>query len=213
MRQIDARFRISGPAGGFPAGRLCQGADPFRFIFSTGRQMFLSTLLDAQADNKQLIFDCSGSQETNRRVLAAEKISFSGRPGGVPASAGAVREVSFEGSKALSSPCRSLSSDFSAAAISVSRRRGLMRSGSPVRLMANCSNWPPTTFPFPASASMRRTLPAGSGDWHRAAELPLCAARRSRSSFSATVPVYFEYTSRSGAVFCASAGSSRICRR
>ncbi len=65
--------------------------------------MFLSTLLDAQADKKRLVFDCSGSQETNRRVLAAEKVSFSGRPGGVPVhfSSGAVSEITFEGGQGL----------------------------------------------------------------------------------------------------------------
>jgi hypothetical protein len=51
--EIDARFRISGQAGGFPAGRLCQGARAVLGSFPAREEMFLSTLLDAQADKKR----------------------------------------------------------------------------------------------------------------------------------------------------------------
>ena len=95
--EIDARFRISGPKPvAFLLAGYIKAREPFSVHFQHGEEMFLSTLLDAQADKKRLVFDCSGSQETNRRVLAAEKISFSGRPGGVPVhfSSGAVKSPS-----------------------------------------------------------------------------------------------------------------------
>jgi 2-hydroxy-3-oxopropionate reductase len=40
-------------AGGFPAGRLCQGARAVLGSFPAREEMFLSTLLDAQADKKR----------------------------------------------------------------------------------------------------------------------------------------------------------------
>lgn len=69
--EIDARFRISGPKPvAFLLAGYVKAREPFSVHFQHGEEMFLSTLLDAQADKKRLVFDCSGSQETNRRVLA-----------------------------------------------------------------------------------------------------------------------------------------------
>ena len=102
--EIDDRFRITGskPVAFLLAG-FAKAREAFSVHFQHGEEMFLTTLLDVQADKKRLVFDCSGSQEANRRILAAEKVSFSGRPGGVPVqfSSSAVSETTFEGGKAF----------------------------------------------------------------------------------------------------------------
>lgn len=100
----DARFRISGtkPVAFMLAG-FAKARESFTVHFNLGEEMFLTTLLDVQAEQGRLIFDCSGSQEVNRRILAVDKVGFSGRPAGVPVqfSCGAVSETIFEGGKAF----------------------------------------------------------------------------------------------------------------
>lgn len=103
--ELDDRFRISGakPVAFLLAG-YAKAREPFTVSFHHGEEMFLTTLLDVQADKGRLVFDCSGSQEANRHILDVDKISFSGRPTGVPVqfSTGMVSETTFEGGKAFS---------------------------------------------------------------------------------------------------------------
>ena len=54
--EIDARFRISGPKPvAFLLAGYVKAREPFSVHFQHGEEMFLSTLLDAQADRLQLI--------------------------------------------------------------------------------------------------------------------------------------------------------------
>jgi c-di-GMP-binding flagellar brake protein YcgR len=66
--------------------------------------MFVSTLLAVQPEKGVFIFDCSGSAESNRRLLESDRNVFVGRPGGIGVqfSIGPVSEVIFGGSKAFS---------------------------------------------------------------------------------------------------------------
>lgn len=102
--EIDDRFRIYGPR---PVAFLLAGyareRDPFSVHFRSGEEMFLTTLLAADAERKRLIFDCSGSAESNRRFLESERSLFVGRPGGIPVqfSTGPASEVLYAGSKAF----------------------------------------------------------------------------------------------------------------
>lgn len=102
--ELDARFRISGakPVAFLLAGYV-RARDSFSVHFEPGEQVFLTTLLEVQADKGRVIFDCSGSTEANRLILAAGKVGFSGNPGGVPVhfSTGAVSETTFQGGKAF----------------------------------------------------------------------------------------------------------------
>ena len=51
--EIDARFRISGPKPvAFLLAGYVKAREPFSVHFQHGEEMFLSTLLDAQADNR-----------------------------------------------------------------------------------------------------------------------------------------------------------------
>lgn len=105
--EIDERFRIVGarPVAFLLAG-FARENDAFSVHFRDGDEMFLSTLLAADAERGRLIFDCSGSPETNRRFLACERSAFVGRPGGVLVQfhVGQAREILFGGSKAFIVP-------------------------------------------------------------------------------------------------------------
>jgi c-di-GMP-binding flagellar brake protein YcgR len=85
-------------------GGFAKTHEPFSVHFRNGEEMFLTTLLAVDADKGRLIFDCSGSIETNRCLVLSEKNIFRGHPGGVPVhfSTGMASEISFEGDKAFS---------------------------------------------------------------------------------------------------------------
>lgn len=102
--EIDARFRITGskPVAFLLAG-YAKERESFSVQFGAAGEMFLTTPLAAQAEKGVLIFDCSGSVETNQRLLRSERNIFVGRPEGIHVqfATGAAREVMFEGSKAF----------------------------------------------------------------------------------------------------------------
>lgn len=104
--EIEDRFHVTGsrPIAFMLAG-FAKERDSFSVQFGEG-QIFLTTLLAVDADKGSLIFDCSGSADVNRRLLAAERGVFVGRPGGIHVqfAAGPVREVRFEGDKAFAVP-------------------------------------------------------------------------------------------------------------
>ena len=102
--EIEARFRVMGTK---PVAFLISGfakeREPFSVHFGTGGEMFLTTPLAVDAEKGLLIFDCSGSVESNQRFLRSERNIFTGRPGGVQVqfTTGAAREVVYEGGKAF----------------------------------------------------------------------------------------------------------------
>ncbi|WP_412481065.1 flagellar brake protein [Azonexus sp. IMCC34839] len=102
--EIDERFRVSGakPVAFLLAG-YAKTREAFSVHFNHGEDMFLTTLLEVQADKGRLVFDCSGSAESNRRIVLSDKVTFGGHPGGVPVhfSTGKAAETTFEGGKAF----------------------------------------------------------------------------------------------------------------
>lgn len=102
--EFDERFLITGKTAiQFTLAGYAKEREPFSVHFNAGQEMFLSTLLAVQADKERVIFDCSGSPETNRRFLAAERSTFVGRPGGVHVqfSGGRAVEINYEGAAAF----------------------------------------------------------------------------------------------------------------
>ncbi len=103
--EIDERFRVSGAKPvAFLLGGYAKTREAFSVHFNHGEDMFLTTLLEVQAEKGRLVFDCSGSAESNRRIVLSDKVTFGGNPGGVPVhfSTGMVNETTFEGGKAFS---------------------------------------------------------------------------------------------------------------
>jgi len=82
--EIEARFHLAGtlPVAFMLAG-LAKDNEQFSVSFQAGREMFLTTLLAVQPEKNLFIFDCSGSAETNRRLLASERNVFVARPAGI----------------------------------------------------------------------------------------------------------------------------------
>lgn len=101
--EIEARFHITGRTSvQFTLAGYARNSESFSVQFGAG-ESFLSVLLDVDVDEGELIFDCSGSSETNRRFLDSDRVVFVGRPGGVPVQfeTGRAREVSLRGGKAF----------------------------------------------------------------------------------------------------------------
>ena len=100
--EIEERFHVTGrTAVRFMLAGFAKTREPFSVQFAAGSEMFLTTLLAADAE--RFIFDCSGSPETNRRLLTSERNFFVGRPGGIQVNfaTGPVYEIDFEGAKAF----------------------------------------------------------------------------------------------------------------
>lgn len=103
--EIEERFQVSGTRPvAFLLGGFVRSGDQFTVSFSGGEEMMLTTLLAAQAERGLLVFDCSGSDEINRRFLQSGRNVFAGRPGGIHVqfTTGRASEMIFGGSKALS---------------------------------------------------------------------------------------------------------------
>lgn len=102
--EIEERFHITGrTAIQFTLAGYVRDRESFSVQFNGGNELFLSRLLAVQADKARLVFDCSGSTETNRRFLGSERCLFAGRPNGIPVqfSCGPAVEITFEGDKAF----------------------------------------------------------------------------------------------------------------
>ena len=101
--EIEERFHITGQRPvAFMLEGLAKASDQLSVFFNND-DTFLTTLLAVLPQKNQLIFDCSGSAETNRRLLDAQRTVFVGAPGGVRVqfTCGPVTELSYEGSKAF----------------------------------------------------------------------------------------------------------------
>lgn len=103
--EIESRFHIAGTRPvAFMLACLAKDNVQFSVMFQAGREMFLTTLLAVRAENGLFIFDCSGSAETNRKLLSSERNVFVGRPDGIRVqfATGKVSELIYAGSKAFS---------------------------------------------------------------------------------------------------------------
>jgi c-di-GMP-binding flagellar brake protein YcgR len=102
--EIEERFHV---VGTLPVAFMLTGfareRDPFSVQFGGGQEMFLTTLLAVEPHKAQLIFDCSGSAETNQKFLGSERNVFVGRPAGIHVQfvTGTAREIKYEGGKAF----------------------------------------------------------------------------------------------------------------
>jgi len=105
--EIAEQFQIIGPRPiAFMLAGLARDGVQFSVHFQPAGEMFLTTVLAVQQDKGQFIFDCSGSIETNRRLLQSERNAFAGRPGGIHVqfSTGHAVEVTYDGAKAFAAP-------------------------------------------------------------------------------------------------------------
>lgn len=102
--EIEERFHVTGtrPVAFLLAG-FARENQQFSIYFQSGQEMFLTTVLAVKPDKGLFIFDCSGSAETNRRLMGSERNVFVGRPGGIRVqfSTGKVSELLYGGSKAF----------------------------------------------------------------------------------------------------------------
>ncbi|RIX44626.1 MAG: flagellar brake protein [Rhodocyclales bacterium GT-UBC] len=102
--EIEERFHVAGKTAiQFTLAGYARARESFSVHFNLGQDMYLTTLLAVQADKERLIFDCSGSAETNRRFLGSAHCQFVGHPGGIPVqfSCGPASDITYEGSKAF----------------------------------------------------------------------------------------------------------------
>lgn len=101
---IDDRFRTVGqrPVAFMLAG-FARDVDQFSVFFNAGQETFMTTLLAVMPEKNLLIFDCSGSQDSNRAFLQSSRNIFVGRPGGIRVqfTCGAVKEMIYGGSPAF----------------------------------------------------------------------------------------------------------------
>ena len=101
--EIEDRFHITGPRPvAFMLAGFAKESEPFSVTFAG--ETFLTTLLAVQPERKGVIFDCSGSKETNRRFLESTHNVFVGRPGGIHVqfSTGRPTELMYSGGMAFS---------------------------------------------------------------------------------------------------------------
>lgn len=102
--EIEARFHVAGKRPvAFMLDGFVRDKTGFSVQFRAGEEMFLTTLLAVQPDKQMLIFDCSGSPESNRRFLQSERNIFVARPGGIHVQfvGGRPWEVLYGGSQAF----------------------------------------------------------------------------------------------------------------
>lgn len=100
--EIEARFQIAGRrAVAFTLAEYARAAVQFSVQF--GDDLFVTTLLAAQPEENRLVFDCSGAESLNKRLLLADECHFSARPGGVLVQfrGGRVSAVRYEGAPAF----------------------------------------------------------------------------------------------------------------
>lgn len=101
--EIGTRYHVTGQQ---PVVFLLSAMvrDGVGFSVHFGDDMFLTTLLAVQPEHGRLIFDCSGSEASNKRLLRSERSVFVARPGGIQVQfpAGPVSELIYGGARAFS---------------------------------------------------------------------------------------------------------------
>lgn len=102
--EIEARFHVVGKRPvAFTLDGFARDKTGFSVQFRDGAEMFLTTLLAVLPEKQTLIFDCSGSTETNRRFLQSPRSIFVARPGGIHVQfvGGQAREILYGGKMAF----------------------------------------------------------------------------------------------------------------
>lgn len=102
--EIEERFHITGKTAiQFMLLGFARERDAFNVQFGPEREQFPTRLLGILPDKGQLVFDCSGSPDLNRRLRDAEQLMFIGRPGGIQVqfAVGPAIDVHFEGGRAF----------------------------------------------------------------------------------------------------------------
>lgn len=103
--EFEDRFLITGRrAIAFTLAGYARDADQFSLHF--GGEIFVTTLLEADAERGQLVFDCSGAENLNRKLREAGESQFVGRPEGIHVqfSIGRVSNTQFGGRAAFAVP-------------------------------------------------------------------------------------------------------------
>lgn len=103
--EIEERFHISGSrVVAFTLAGYARAAVQFSVHF--GDELLVSTLLAVLPERHQLIFDCSGAESLNQRLLQAGHCTLAGRPDGVQVqfSGGPVSPVQHQGRPAFAMP-------------------------------------------------------------------------------------------------------------
>lgn len=102
--EIEDRYLVSGKTAiRFMLANYAKERVSF-FVRLAGREdQFLTTLLGVDADAGRLYFDCSGSEEVNNKLPAAERLVFVGRPEGIHVqfSTGRPSATNYEGGRAF----------------------------------------------------------------------------------------------------------------
>lgn len=104
---VEGMFKTSGARPvAFMLSGFCRDREQFSVVFDSGNEMFLSTLIAVDSANQRLIFDCSGSEEINLKLLRSERNVFVARPAGIRVqfTCSKATEISYEGSPAFSVP-------------------------------------------------------------------------------------------------------------
>lgn len=103
--EIEDRFQISGSrAVAFTLAGYAKEATGFAVHF--GDDLFMTTLLAVLPQRQVVIFDCSGAETMNRKLLALGQGSFVGRPDGIHVQFKLERisETLYGGSRAFAAP-------------------------------------------------------------------------------------------------------------
>jgi len=100
--EIEERFHITGRrAIAFTLAGYVRDGEQFTVQF--GDKLFVTLLLDVDADDDRLIFDFGGAETLNRALLKAERCRLAARPGGIQVhfDVGRVSEIEYEGRPAF----------------------------------------------------------------------------------------------------------------
>jgi flagellar brake protein len=82
--EIEDRYALRGRMEIlFVLEEMIHRREPVSVHFDGGKEMFLTTLLEVKPLQKKLIFDWTGSRETNHRVLQSRHAVFVARPDGI----------------------------------------------------------------------------------------------------------------------------------
>jgi c-di-GMP-binding flagellar brake protein YcgR len=103
--EAEERFHITGSrAIAFTLAGYARDGERFSALFD--EQMFLTTLIEVDTDEQELIFDFGGAEALNQRLLRVGHCRLAGRPGGVHVhfNISQIRQIEHEGRPAFAAP-------------------------------------------------------------------------------------------------------------
>lgn len=103
--EAEERFHITGSrAIAFTLAGYVRDGEQFTVLF--GDNLFVTTLLDVDTDDHQLIFDFGGAETLNKALLRADRCRLAARPGGIHVhfDVGRVSEIKYQGRPAFVVP-------------------------------------------------------------------------------------------------------------